>query len=1234
MSNTNGWWAVSVYALALAGSIFANAVWAAIPGTSCPADQERLQVAYRNRPLHFEVNQGQAEGAVKFLARGRGYSLSLTPSEAVLNLYKPLSESPRQAGTSAVIPPPTAVVRMQLVGSSPASEIAGEQPLPGKSHYLIGRDPGKWRTNIPHYGRVRYRSVYPGIDLVYHGQQEQLEYDFVVAPGADPRQIRLDMQGAEKLYLDPAGNLVIRVPGAEVIQQAPKVYQQVGDKRQAIPGRYVLANNQIGFEVGTYEATRPLVIDPVMCAAPGEGESSRAIAVDPEGQIYTTGLVGGQVFVTKLAKDRRTVVYHCVFSGSGTQESTAIAVDPKGRAYVTGWTNSPDFPISENAWQETLAGDNDAFIMKLRADGTVKYSTYLGGGDSDIATGIAVLNGKAYVAGQTLSTNFPMEKPLQGSGGGGNDAFVTKLAKNGQRLVYSTYLGGGDSDIARSIAVRNGKAYVAGQTLSTNFPKANPLKRGEGNDAFVTKLAKKGRRLAYSTYVGGGGSDIARGIAVDQDGQAYVTGATDSTNFPRVKPLQPGTGGGPAQLSASTDFFTANQLQGTRGGGLELSGGTDAFVTKLAKDGQDFVYSTYLGGSGDDSGQGIDVDPEGQTYLIGNTGSSDFPTEKPVQRTFGGGKQDAFVAKLTEDGQELVYSTYLGGQGNEEGRGLVVDRKVRIRATVTTTNSDAATNSINENAGDDPVTDANAIPVGDGGSGNGSLIVTVKDVAPNIAVKNDADPPSVPASSGGDVDYSVVVTNNSPETLTLTSLIDDSVGDLIQQGICPMPELLAAKGTNGDTYRCSFQQSLPPGDPAIPHVNIVAATAENDNNIEDIATDDATVSFTSPATLNVIKQVINNSGGTAKAGAFILYVNDGNNPSPASFNGKKSGTTVTLDAGDYNVTEGSVLGYTQTDASAECEGSIAAGETKTCTITNDDEPAKLTVTKVVDNGDGGPKQVSDFPLFVDGNPGTSGQQNTFNAGAHTVSETSDPGYTAILSGDCAADGTITLNPGDVKGCTITNDDQPAQQATLTVTKVVDNGDGGDLQVSDFPLFVDGNPVTSGQQNTFSAGNHTVSETGNPRYTATISGDCDPVTGTITLNPGDEKSCTITNDDQAPAATTLTVIKDVINDNDGSAAADAFTINVTGTNASPASFPGAASPGTTVTLDAGSYSVSEGSVTGYTQTSASEECSGTITAGETRTCTITNNDNPPEEPPPPTTPPGGAATTDDATVSFT
>ncbi|HYY15557.1 MAG TPA: SBBP repeat-containing protein, partial [Gammaproteobacteria bacterium] len=284
---------------------------------------------------------------------------------------------------------------MQLAGSSPAPEIAGEQPLPGKISYLIGRDPGKWRTNIPHYARVRYRSVYPGIDLVYHGQQQQLEYDFVVAPGADPKQIRLDIQGAEKLYLDAAGNLVVRVAGAEIIQQVPKVYQQVDDKWQAILGRYVLANNQVGFEVGTYEATRPLVIDPMLLRAQvqGDGEKSRAIAVDQNGQTYTTGRVGDKIFIEKCcAADGQTMVYHQVLGGSGHQVGTAIAVDDQGRAYVTGWTDSLDFPMV-NALQGTFAGGTtDAFIMRLAADGQVEYSTYLGGDGTDRANGIVVDN--------------------------------------------------------------------------------------------------------------------------------------------------------------------------------------------------------------------------------------------------------------------------------------------------------------------------------------------------------------------------------------------------------------------------------------------------------------------------------------------------------------------------------------------------------------------------------------------------------------------------------------------------------------------------------------------------------------------------------------------------------------------------------------------------------------------------------------------------------------------------
>jgi hypothetical protein len=871
---------------------------------------------------------------------------------------------------------------------------------------------------------VRYRSVYPGIDLVYHGQQEQLEYDFVVAPGADPKQIRLDIQGAEKLYLDAAGNLVVRVAGGELIQQVPKVYQQIGDKRQAIPGRYVLANNQIGFEVGTYEVTRPLVIDPVMCAPSGEGESSRDIAVDPQGQIYMTGLIGGQVFVTKLAADRQPV-YHCVFSGSGAQESTAIAVDSQGRAYVTGWTDSTDFPTTVNAFQRELADDKDAFIMRLAAaNGQPEYSTYLGGDGSDIARDIAVRRGRAYVTGETNSTNFPMEKPLQGLVGGDKDAFVAKLAKNGQRLVYSTYLGGDGPDIARGIAVPKGRrAFVTGETGSTNFPKANPLMRGrDNNDAFVAKLAKNGQSLMYSRYLGGDGPDRANGIAV-RKGQAHVTGRTGSTNFPEVKPLQLGKGGGPARLSDSTDFPTANPLQGTRGGRLGLSGETDAFVTKLAKDGQDPVYSTYLGGSDNDRGQGIDVDPEGQVYLIGITGSSeDFPTEKPEQGTFGGGERDAFVAKLTEDGQELVYSTYLGGPGNEKGQGLDVDSDGDVQATVTTTETAAAMDNIN-NAPDDPVTNADAMPVGSGGSGNGTLLVTLGDVAPDIAVKKNADPTSVQAS-GGSVTYTVVVTNNTPEALTLTSLSDDKF-DL--NNTCAVPPILAAKGADGDTHSCSFQQPLS-GEPGTEHVNTVTATAKNSDGIEDTATDDATVRFASRATLKVIKQVTNDNGGSAKAGDFTMYVN-GNNPRPDSFLGEESGTMVKLDAGDYKVTEGSVMGYTQIDTSPECEGSIAAGETKTCTITNnDDPPATLIVKKTVVNNEGDtPTPPENFSFSVNGGAAVAFEADGQNdlpvaAGTYTVTEPTVEGFTTTFN-NCE---NVVIPSGETATCEITNTANPPE----------------------------------------------------------------------------------------------------------------------------------------------------------------------------------------------------------------
>ncbi len=652
------------------------------PGfAAAAADQTKLAQSYGKLPLSFEANQGQSNAQVKFLAHGPGYALFLTPTEAVLSLKKtqPLSKS-RRGHSDKPRDPKGTVLRMQWAGANPTPRVVGQEELPGKVNYLLGKDPSKWRTGVPTYAKVKYEAVYPGVDLLYYGNQRQLEYDLVLAPGADPDALTLSFEGADRLEVDTGGELVVHTAGGDLRMHKPLIYQEVEGVRRPIGGGYMRKNaRQVGFQVAAYERARPLVIDPVLVYSTYLGgtdfDLGSGIAVDRFGQAYVTGVTdsdtmlggSGDALVAKLNRAGSQLVYSTYLGGSGHDLGIGIAVDRFGQAHVTGDTDSTDFPI-QDPLQPALGGCCDAFVAKLNRTGSkLVYSTYLGGTGFDDGSGIAVDRfGRAYVTGRTWSTDFPTQDPLQPALGGLSDAFVAKLNRAGSKLVYSTYLGGTDFDDGSGIAVdRFGRAYVTGRTFSTDFPIHNPLQSALsgsfGPDAFVAKLNRAGSKLVYSTYLGGSDNDDGTDIAVDRFGRAYVTGSTFSTDFPIHNPLQ----------SALSGSF-----------------GPDAFVAKLNRAGPQLVYSTYLGGTGHDGGGGITVDHSGHAYVTGSTGSPDFPTENPLQSASGGGCCDAFMAKLNRTGSKLVYSTYLGGNGYDVGNGIAVDRFGQAYVTGDTNSTD------------------------------------------------------------------------------------------------------------------------------------------------------------------------------------------------------------------------------------------------------------------------------------------------------------------------------------------------------------------------------------------------------------------------------------------------------------------------------------------------------------------------------------------------------------------
>ena len=847
---------------------------------SAVAHGQQLIAAYGKLPLSFESNQGQMDQSVQFIAHGARQAILLTSAEAILNLpgvdesgQSSNSDVPASLGSwgalipsmsGSEIPRPGAearsadprILRMTLVGARRDVQGVGMEKLSGTANYFLGNDPKNWKTNIDTYSRVIYENVYPGVDLIYYGNQEELEDDFVLNPGSDPKSIKLLFQGAQRVHLDEStGDLLLSTSRQreDIRLRKPVIYQQgqatsateKDGTKQFVDGRYVIdPQGRVGFEIGQYDRSRLLVIDPVLSYFTYLGgmlpDVALRIAVDSGGNAYVTGATvspdfqvttgalrntlfvsicgngfgafGGSgathfpcpdAFVTKLNPTGTAAVYSTYLGGTRSDIGFGIAVDSSGNAYVTGQTESPDFPTTASGFQRNSAlGLAKAFLVKLDPTGSqILYSSYLGGtagswgvGGNDHqndtwATAVAADNsGDAWVVGYTRSNSFPTTlgviqpnpadiSTIQTSGSipkglcpivsltfvptssflvsyRCSDGFVSKLntdLSGASSLVYSTYLGGNNFDAATGIAVdSSGNAYVAGTTLSSNFPTANAFQGAFGGgqcgppwkhicaSTFVTKLNSTATALIFSTYLGVNADNAATGIAVDSAGNAYVTGFTNSTNFP--------TSAGVTQPSHAT---------GLCGFGTFSMECPDAFVAKFSSTGSR-LYSTYLGGSSADVGLSVAADSQGNAYVTGTTNSTNFPTSNPSQANPGGGTctlrgpasapfsftcPDVFVSKLDSAGATLLFSSYLGGNNADIGTGIAVDASNNIYLTGATLSTGLATAGVLQSSpggmGDAFVAKLGSVSVSDfsiGAASGGSLSATV--TAGNPAVYN------------------------------------------------------------------------------------------------------------------------------------------------------------------------------------------------------------------------------------------------------------------------------------------------------------------------------------------------------------------------------------------------------------------------------------------------------------------------------------------------------------------
>jgi hypothetical protein len=698
--------------------------WAALAVVLC-AGQGVAAERSISIPVLFESNAGQFPDSVRFASRTAGYHLSLTSHGAALRF-----------------PAAKSALELSFVGSNPAAEISGVDPLRSSSSYFLGNDRTKWRTGVAQYRRVRYGSLYPGVDLFWYTANDHLEYDLVLRPGADPKKIRMRVRGAARLRVTPEGDLAVEAGDLRFLHKKPVLYQEGPEGHTLVAGRYRLfGRDQVGFEVGPYDRARTLTIDPVLMYATllgGTGSTSiKSVKVDSQGLVYVVGSINladvaafdgeyqptyqgsTDVFLAVFnpaLTNADSLYYFTYFGGTtGNDIPTDMALDAAGNVYITGSTTSTDMPTKGTTIATTLTLDSisgstsgtDTFVVEINpgwhALDDLIYATYLGGTGKDVAYGIAVdAAGAIYITGGTASTDFPITtSAYQSVNWNGHDSFISKIDPNAASpLVYSSYLGGELWDEGRSVAVApDGLVYSAGNTTGTQFPLAGasqPNLPGRISPFIVAwDMSKSGiDSLVYSGYFGGSNIDELRKIAIDPQGRLLLTGYTASPDFP----------------------VTADAVQPV------LHGYADAFVTRLEMHGANAAvlsYSTFLGGSGDEVAYDITSDAT-SIYVTGYTLSRDFVTTPDAfQRAYGGGA-DIFLTKISTGAAQstLGYSTYVGGSATYVGYGLSVSANGTMYLGGITTN------------GQVPVTAGNYQGGYGGGASNGFLMILAPDPKP------------------------------------------------------------------------------------------------------------------------------------------------------------------------------------------------------------------------------------------------------------------------------------------------------------------------------------------------------------------------------------------------------------------------------------------------------------------------------------------------------------------------